>query len=276
MPRIQNLAFLSTAAFLSAMGCTSASAEIPLAPHRAVYELSLLSGKGSEAPAQARGRIAYEFRGNACEGYTVNFRQATEMVSSEGKPQLLETRSTTYESGDGKTFRFRIETLSGGNRTKLLEGEAERAPDALSVRMKSPAPARADLGTAGFFPVQQTQKGLEAARAGEMTLEMPAYDGSNDGQSVYHSLNIIGRQMTKPSNDPVEALPEMKDMRRWPVVTSYFDQSKPDGEPLYVLSFEMWDNGISSNLKLDYGDFILAGKVSQFELLKSVPCEPGK
>ena len=79
--------------------------------------------------------------------------------------------------------------------------------------------------------------------------------------------------MTKPSGDSVEQNEGMKNMRRWPVVASYFDKSKPDGEPLYTLSFEMWENGISSNLKLDYGDFILAGKVSQFELLKASPCE---
>ena len=252
------------------------AAEVALAPHRAVYELSLLSTRGSEAPSSARGRIVYEFNGNACDGYTVNFRQATELVSPEGKPQVLDTRSATFESADGKTFRFRIETLTNGNRTKLLEGSAERASDALSISMKSPVIAKADLDVTAFFPVQQTVKGLEAARAGEMTLELGAYDGSGDGQKVYHSLNIIGRVMSKPSGDEVEKSEAMKDMKRWPVVASYFEREKPDGAPLYTLSFEMWDNGVSSNLKLDYGDFVLGGKVSQFELLKAGVCEAGK
>lgn len=141
--------------------------------------------------------------------------------------------------------------------------------------MKNPAPAKTDLGIAAFFPVQQTLKGLAAARAGESALEISAYDGSGDGQKVYHSLNIIGRPMSKPSNDEVEKSEAMKSMRRWPVVASYFEREKPDSAPLYTLSFEMWDNGVSSNLKLDYGDFILAGKISQFELLKAAPCEPG-
>lgn len=256
-------------------GMPAMAADVPLAGHRAVYELSLLSAKGKDAPASARGRIVYEFNGNACEGYTVGFRQATELVSPEGRPQMLDTRSTTFESGEGKTFRFRIETLSDGNRTKLLEGVTERSSDSLSINLKNPAPAKADLAIAAFFPVQQTQKGLVAARAGEMTLEINAYDGSGDGQKVYHSLNIIGREMKKPPGDAVETTEEMKNMRRWPVVASYFEREKQDGAPLYTLSFEMWDNGVSSNLKLDYGDFVLAGKVSQFELLKSPPCDAG-
>lgn len=250
----------------------SGAADLPLAPHKAVYELSLLSTKGSEGPSAASGRIVYEFNGNACEGYTVSFRQATEIVSGEGRQQVLDTRSTTFESGDGKTFRFRIESLSNGARTKLIEGAAERANDALSINLRSPEPTKADLAIEAWFPVQQTLKGLAAARAGETALEINAYDGSGDGQKIYHSLNIIGREMKKPVGDATEATEAMKAMKRWPVVTSYFEREKQDGAPLYTLSFEMWENGVSSNLKLDYGDFVLAGKISQFELLKPTPC----
>ncbi len=266
-------------AVLGALACGAGpaqAADVPLAPHRATYELSLLSSKGSDAPTSARGRIVYEFNGNACEGYTVNFRQATELVSPEGKSQVLDTRSTTFESGDGKTFRFRIETLSDGNRTKLIEGSAERASDALSINLKNPVPSKSDLDVVAYFPVQQTLMGLAAARAGEMTLEMNAYDGSGDGQKIYHSLNIIGREMKKPAEDEAEKAEGMKDMKRWPVVTSYFEREKSDGAPMYTLTFEMWENGVSSNLKLDYGDFVLGGKVSKYEALKATPCEAGK
>jgi len=277
MPNIQKLPALAlVAAMSSSVALPTGAAEPPLAPHKAVYDLSLLSTKGSEAPTSARGRIVYEFSGNACEGYTVSFRQATELVSAEGRPQLLDTRSTTFEAGDGKTFRFRIETLSDGRTTKLVEGSAERASDALSINLRSPEPTKADLGVTAFFPVQQTLKGLAAARAGETTLEINAYDGWGDGQKVYHSLNIIGRPSSKPSDDEAGKTEAMKNMQRWPVVASYFDRDKPDGAPIYTLSFEMWENGVSSNLKLDYGDFILGGKISQFELLKPRPCEPGK
>ena len=268
---------LSIFAAGAAFGSGPAGAQtMPLAPHKAVYELSLLNSKGSSGPSSVRGRIVYEFNGSACEGYTVTFRQATEIVSGEGRQQVLDTRSTTFESGDGKTFRFRIETSSDGRRTKLLEGSAERAVDALSINLRSPELAKADIAVAALFPVQQTVKGLAAARAGQTTLEVDAYDGSGDGQKIYHSLNIIGKAMAKPADDETEKAEPMKTMRRWPVVASYFDKAKPDGEPVYTLSFEMWENGISSNLKLDYGDFVLAGKISQFELLKAAPCEAGK
>jgi len=262
-------------AFL-AVPVAGSAAEPRLAPHKAVYELSMLTSKGSEAPASARGRIVYEFNGNACEGYTVAFRQATELVSAEGRTQVLETRSATYESGDHKTFRFRIETFADGQPTKNIEGSAERTEDSLSIAIRNPTPSKTDLAVAASFPVMQTFRGLAAARAGETTLEINAYDGSGDGQKVYHSLNIIGKPIARASDDEAGKTEAMKGLQRWPVVASYFDRDKPDAAPIYTLSFEMWDNGVSSNLKLDYGDFILGGKISQFELLKPRPCEPGK
>ncbi len=42
---------------------------IPLASHRAVYDLTLLKAVGTKSPTGARGRIAFDFSGSACDGY---------------------------------------------------------------------------------------------------------------------------------------------------------------------------------------------------------------
>jgi hypothetical protein len=61
-------------------------------------------------------------------------------------------------------------------------------------------------------------------------------------------------------------------LRRWPVTISYFDSAKKDAAPEYVLSFDLYENGVSGSLKLDYGTFALAAQLTQFELLPSAPC----
>jgi hypothetical protein len=38
------------------------------------------------------------------------------------------------------------------------------------------------------------------------------------------------------------------------------------------LSFDLYENGISRALRLDYGDFILAGEMSSLELLSEPAC----
>jgi hypothetical protein len=40
-----------------------------------------------------------------------------------------------------------------------------------------------------------------------------------------------------------------------------------------VLGFELYENGISRALRLDYGGFALRGELSALELLKATPCK---
>ena len=61
-------------------------------------------------------------------------------------------------------------------------------------------------------------------------------------------------------------------MRRWPIAISYFEPGKKDVQPAYVLSIDMFDNGVSGALKLDYGDFALKGEMTELTLLPQKPC----
>ena len=54
-------------------------APVMLVPHRAVYELALSRARDAAQVASVRGRILYDFDGNACEGYTLKFRQVSEL-----------------------------------------------------------------------------------------------------------------------------------------------------------------------------------------------------
>src|SRR5262245_55276649 len=80
---------------------------VKLAPHIAIYDLTLTSSRGKRALESVRGRIVYDFSGSACEGYALQFRQVTELDSGEGKVALSDLRTTTWEEAEGKSFRFK-------------------------------------------------------------------------------------------------------------------------------------------------------------------------
>ncbi len=65
-------------------------------------------------------------------------------------------------------------------------------------------------------------------------------------------------------------------MPRWPVTISYFSRNKDaqSGEqaPDYAIGFELYDNGISRALTLDYNNFVVAGKLVSLDIKKSKPC----
>ena len=64
-------------------------------------------------------------------------------------------------------------------------------------------------------------------------------------------------------------------MARWPVTVSYFDRAKTGGEqtPVYSIKFELYENGISRALVLDYNDFVISGELTTLEIHDSKPCK---
>jgi hypothetical protein len=60
------------------------------------------------------------------------------------------------------------------------------------------------------------------------------------------------------------------------VTISYFssDKAPESGEitPDYAIGFELYQNGISRALSLDYNDFVVTGKLTSLEFKPVKPC----
>jgi hypothetical protein len=270
--------FLAAGAALSALiivsPAASAQEAMPLAPHRAAYELSLLSTRG-KGVSGATGRIGIEFTGSACDGYATSFRQATQISDGEGNNRLSDLRSTTFETGDGRSLRFKSESIVNSRVARRTDGTAERASDGgLSIDLREPKRARTDVDGVAIFPTDHMVRLIAAAKAGERILEVKVFDGSDGGEKVYDTMAIIGPRIPETGR-PVEGASEkagLKDMRRWPVSISYFEPGQGERTPVYVLSFDMFENGVSGALKLDFGEFSLAGELKRLDMLKAAEC----
>jgi hypothetical protein len=250
---------------------------INLVPHRAVYELSLGKVRGKASVQNARGRILYDFTGNVCEGYSLEFRQVAELDNGEGKISLSDLRSNTWEDGAGKSYRFSSQNHLNQKLLDAVDGKAERSSGSVAVTLTKPEPRKVDLDAAIVFPTEHVRRIIEAARAGQTILEFPIYDGSETGEKVYNSLTVIGREIgpgERDLNDAASGNGVLSKLRRWPVTVSYFERGKPAGEqtPVYAISFDLYENGVSRTLVLDYNDFSISGVLKNIELKDSKPC----
>jgi hypothetical protein len=253
-------------------GEARADPAVPFVSHRAAYVISLVKGDGAQAPVAATGMIAYEFRGSACEGYASDFRQITELQRNEGDPMASDTRAIMFEDGQAKKMRFKIDTKVAESPQPTIDGSATRSDAGdLSVDLNAPKKETLNLGKGVLFPTQHLFRVIDAAKAGLGTLEAHVYDGSDTGEKIFDTLTVIGKEARGPSADADKA-EALKSVRRWPVTISYFDTAKKDAAPDYVLSFDLYENGVLGSLKLDYGQFVLAAQLTKFELLTSEPC----
>src|SRR4030081_215908 len=277
------LLMAAAAAFVwsSLGGRAEAAASGPFLAHQALYDLSLMKSRGSNSINSARGRILYDFSGSACEGYTSEFRQVSELDSGEGKVTLSDLRSKSWEDGAGKSYRFKIDTRMNDSDSAPVDGVAERTGDHVTVKLKQPVAQTFTLDGSTVFPTEQIERIIAAARAGKSVLELMVYDGSDNGEKVYNTLSVIGqpipgdRSITTP--DPSTANDVMKSMTRWPVTVSYYDHDAKakDGEqtPVYAMSFELYENGVSRALVLDYNDFVISGAMGRFDVKEPKPCK---
>ena len=254
---------------------------VKLAPHVAIYDLKLTSSRGKRSLESVRGRIVYDFSGSACDGYALKFRQVTELDSGEGKVALSDLRTSTWEEGEGKSFRFTSENYMDDQKISQVDGQADRAKSDVAVKLNKPENKNFDAG-AVVFPTEHMRLLIEAAHAGRSLLEVAVYDGSEQGEKIYQSLSVIGRRI-EPDRKPEDAAADkdaLAGLARWPVTISYFDKvaktsDDQPGEqtPIYAISFEMYENGISRALRLDYGDFVIDGKMSSLEVKPVKACK---
>jgi len=252
-----------------------------LAPHLAIYDLKLSKSRGSRGIEAVRGRILYDFSGNACDGYELKFRQVSELDSGEGKPALSDLRSTTWEDGDARKFRFSSENLFNERRTDVVDGHADRNAKTVAVSLRKPKEKNFTVPGGAVFPTEHMRRIIAAAREGKSVLEFPVYDGSESGDKLYNTLTVIGRPIASGEKAPSDAaakIPELAKLTRWPVTISYFDKkdekSEQSGEqtPVYSIGFELYENGISRALVLDYTDFTISGEMTSLELKNVKPC----
>ncbi|WGJ15049.1 cell envelope integrity EipB family protein [Methylocapsa sp. D3K7] len=246
---------------------------LSLVSHRAVYELTLAKSVGTKSPTAAHGRIAFDFTGSACDGYVQNFRQLTELQPAEGPTRVSDMHSATFEDADGRSFDFKVQTSIDSATAEAVDGKAWKSGSGrLLVNLSKPKRSKVELDAGVVFPTEHLKRILAAAIAGENLLEVKVYDGSETGTKIYETTTYIGRPIADPAVEKAAHIPELDNIRRWPVSISYFDGGKKDDGPSYILSFDLYENGISRALKLDYGDFVLAGEMSSLELLSEPAC----
>jgi hypothetical protein len=254
-------------------------APVLLAAHRAIYDLSLAYTRGNSQIEAVRGRIVYDFDGNACSGYSLEFRQVSVVDNGEGKVSTSDLRSTTWEGADARSFTFKSQNFLNQDLVDTVDGRADRRAKVTAVNLQKPQRRKLRLGSEVVFPTEHMVRAIEAGRAGRTILSFPVFDGSDTGDKVFNTLTVVGKTIApgaRVADDAAGKEPKLAAMPRWPVTISYFARNKASqsGEqtPDYAIGFELYENGISRALMLDYNDFVVRGTMTSLELKQPKPC----
>jgi len=262
-------------AALAALG-SNAWASVSIRAHRAVYDLKLERSSEGSNVSGADGRMVMELTGSTCDGWSTSFRRVMEMRPNEGETQLFDNQVASWEAGDGTSLQLNDKQFINNR----LETETKLKADMPSDHSKTgkgsitdPKPEEFELPPGVLFPMAHQLHIMQAAERGETRDVSILFDGAS-GSKVYKVISFIGKR--KEAGSDANADQALKDLPYWPLSVTFYEYNKEQATseelPSYQMSFPIYENGVAGTLTIDYGEYVLSGKLKSVEFLKQPTC----
>jgi hypothetical protein len=253
------LTFLTLAVLGAAAALPSQAAE--LAAHRAVYTLRLETARGDISGAT--GTMAYEVQ-DACDGWAVRQRLQMTVTNRDGQDTDMLSDYTTWESKDGLHLRFRTKQTTDQAVTQDLAGDAnlEKVGAAGTAHYTSPEDKTEPLPAGTLFPMRHTEALLRAAQDGKKFVALPLFDGTSENGAQDSFVVVVNWHGPKP-----DKWPDLAKLPSGRFHIGFFDKAVDSITPDYEVGMRYWSNGVADDLDMDFGDFVMSGKLTEFTLL---------
>jgi hypothetical protein len=254
---------------LAAHGASSAvlNTSPDIAGHRAVYTLSLKSTT-DQGVLSASGTMSYDVT-DACTGWTTSQHLVIKLTDRDGRDMKMVSDYATFETKDGKRLTFHTKQMTDDAVTEQLDGVAtlDRSGGHGYADFTAPERKRVMLPPGTMLPNAHTLAVLQAGMSGRRFLAVPLFDGTG-GDGAQDSFVTI-ESWHAPHTEKWSALSGLPSGR---VHVAFFDRDQKTEMPDYEIGMRYFDNGVADDLAMNFGDFVMAGKLDQFELKTSPRC----
>jgi len=252
------------------LGSGASAWAVDVAPHRALYKLTFGQAKPNSGIVGAEGTMAYEW-GESCDGWTVQQRYRLHMHYAEDADVELVSNFVGFESKDGLRYRFDERKLKDGAVDEEIRGEARLngVGKGGRVTFTHPKAQEMELAPGVMFPSAHTLFLIQRAKEGGNFVAAKVLDGAEEENAVDVTA-VIGAVKPNAGADPVKS--PLLERPSWRVRLAFFPADSKEDKPEYELGERLYDNGISTDMVLDYGDFVIRGALDKLESLPKPAC----
>lgn len=244
-----------------------AGAEPALAGHHAVYRLTLAAAR-DQGVLSAEGRMEFDLT-DACSGWTTAQRLQIDLTDRDGRDSRMTTDYATFESKDGRSLTFHSRQADGRRSTLELSGTArlDHEGGAGHADYTQPAQRRVELPAGTLLPNAHTMRILQYAHAEKRFLGTPLFDGTGEDGAQDSFVTIERWQPGHTAKwSALSGLPSGR------VHIAFFDRADASETPDYETGMRYFDNGVADDLTLNFGDFVMQGRLVQLEMKPSSRC----
>jgi hypothetical protein len=238
-----------------------AADNIHLAAHRALYRLTLDKARSGDVVG-ATGTMGYEVI-DACDGWAVRQRLDMNITNTDGQTIEMISDYATWESKDGLRFRFHVRQTTDGAITSQTDGDAklDHTGGTGAAHYTTPHTDTKQLPAGTLFPMAHTAAVIAAAQSDKKYLTLPLFDGTDD--SGAQSSSIVVTDWQKPE---ASKWPGLSSLYSTHVHIAFFGLASDNMTPDYEVGMRYWDNGVADDLRMDFGDFVMNARMTNFAL----------
>jgi len=248
-------------------------AEVNLMSFESVYELSLDRADESTGITAYEGLLAINWE-DACIGYTADQRIGAVIWNQEGGETISDFHTTSWEARDQTQFRFRSTSRFDTRLVEEVVGEARRKSrdNDGTLIFEKPDTRELELSKDVLFPSEYLSQVIQTGLQGQNSFKAYLVDGSAEIE-VFDAVTFIGPPKTLSADELDFAGAEfLEGLTYWNVQMGYHDPQSQDSVPDVTVGMRLFENGVATDLLLDYGDLALKGRLQELKAIEGAGC----
>jgi hypothetical protein len=240
------------------------------APHKALYEVKLSETKNGSQIVNISGQMMYEWQ-RTCDSWLSDHRFNMLYEYADSPSLRLVSNFSTFEAVDGSSLDFSSQRKNNGEIFEEIRGFAEGT----NATYRLPEEHVMDLPEGTLFPIAHTVQVAKQVREGRKFYNAIIFDGSDTDGPVEVS-SFIG----KPAN-PLSLYQDIEEIDlsliqspAHNVRLAFFPigQEKDQGASDYEMDLIFHENGVISDMTVEYDAFTVTQKLVALEKVES-QCE---
>lgn len=238
-----------------------------LAPHRALYDISLISARSGSQIIDVKGQMMYEFIPD-CEGSLTNHQFNMQYFYADQPVTKLKSNFSLYETHDGQELDFITQRKSGNKVFQKFTGHASQKSK--EVTFASPTQMTQTLSKDALFPTAHTRELIKAIEKSKTTYNAGLFDGS-DLEGSTNTFTVINKAATPVNaqnlNDTIDSALLQSPAHHLQI--AFFPENSDQFAAEYEMSSIFHQNGVMRNIKIAYDDFSIQQELIALEALES-------
>lgn len=258
--------------FLKGKKIDNAEASEILTPHKALYEINLVATRSGSQVINISGKMFYEWK-PTCDAWITDHRFNLFYEYADSPGMKITSDFSTFETFSGETFNFSARRKRDNNLYQELRGQAVVADKGGEATFTMPDDLNFDLRKGAMFPMMHTVELVKHAKNDKKFFQAVVFDGSDDEGPVEINT-FIGKPanalaVIKPSDELDMSL---LNTPAWNIRMAVFPTMDEEAVSDYEMSMIFHENGVISDMLVEYDDFSVTQKLVALEKLDAGSC----